>query len=144
MKREKHWALLGAAWITDADGTVARKLDATSRFGEIADPIADTAMRLQIFRELDMAKGTKLIKAISESAIVIANLSLFTLSKLDDNIHPPTARPIAKVRFSVDAVGAARLIIKPRDTIASWAIAGMSVLTAIDYIKAAWKSIPPK
>ena len=145
-QKGKALTLLSLAALTDADGTVARRLNATSRFGEIADPIADGAMRFLVFKELEMAKGTKAIKIIAESAIIITNLSLFVLSKIDDSIKPPSARPLAKIRFNVDAVGSARLITNPRDKIASWAIAGMSVLTAIDYINSARKSLrrPPK
>ena len=143
-KKGKALALLGAAWLSDADGSVARKLDATSRFGEIADPIADLAMRAQLINELEMARGTKAIKVIAESAIVITNLSLFALSKSDLDIQPPVARPMGKIKFSVDSLGAARLITNPRDKIASWAIAGMSVLTAIDYINSARKTINRK
>ncbi|MEK6953211.1 MAG: hypothetical protein AABX29_09430, partial [Nanoarchaeota archaeon] len=90
------------------------------------------------------ARGTKAIKVIAESAIVITNLSLFALSKSDLDIQPPVARPMGKIKFSVDSLGAARLITNPRDKIASWAIAGMSVLTAIDYINSARKTINRK
>ncbi len=140
-KKGKALVLLGAAWLSDADGAVARKLDATSRFGEIADPISDLAMRVQLIKELEMARGTKAIKVIAESAIVITNLSLFALSKSDPAIQSPVASPLGKIKMSVDALGAARLITNPRDKIASWAIAGMSVLTAIDYINSARKSL---
>ena len=143
-KKGKALALVGAAVATDTDGTVARKLDATSAFGAIADPIADTAMRIQIFRELEMAKGTKVIKAIAESAILVTNVALFIASKIDDNIFPPSVDIVGKIRFTLDGVAATRLIVKPNDLAASWAIAGMSVLTAIDYINSARKSITRK
>lgn len=143
-KKRKSFILVGAAVATDADETVARRLGATSKFGEIADPIADTAMRLQILRELDMAKGTKAIKAVAESAILITNVALFIASKFDDKLTPPSASTLGKTRFVVDGIAAIRLIVKPKDIVASWAIAGMSVLTAVDYINSARKSISGK
>ena len=143
-KKGKAFILVGAAVATDADGTVARRLGETSKFGEIADPIADTAMRLQILRELDMAKGTKAIKAIAESAILITNVALFIASKFDAKLTPPSASALGKTRFVVDGIAATRLIAKPKDLVASWAIAGMSVLTAVDYINSARKTINGK
>lgn len=141
---EKGQALawLGAAWVTDADGTVARGLNATSKLGEILDPAADLAMKAQIFNELEMAKGTKAITAVCETAIVVINLGLFGLSKASHGeIEEPSATILGKVRFSTHTFGAVRLIQKPKDQFASWVVAGASVISLINYAAAAYRSV---
>lgn len=141
-EKKKALAWLLVAWATDADGTVARRLDATSYIGKILDPIADQAMKVQIFSELEMAEGTKTITAVFEAAIVVTNTALFGLSKITKGrIMEPSATSLGKLRFSIDAFGAARLVQKPKDKFASWLIAGTSVLSFIDYAHVASQSI---
>lgn len=143
-QKGKALTLVSAGMATDMDGSVARSLDATSALGAFLDPLADTIFRFKIFKALEMAPGTKAIKAIAESAIFVTNVALYAMSILDDSISPPSVDMIGKIRFTLDGAAATRLIIKPKDVVASWAIAGMSVLTAIDYINSARKTINGK
>ncbi len=176
-EKGKALALIGVAWLTDAEGLLARRLNAVSLFGKIIDPVADLYMQYKILKALEMAGDTeaaeaaaaaemrgenltildrvgdaKAITAVSLAGISLINVALFGLSKLNHGkVTEPSPSSFGKVKFTINAAGAARLIYKPEDKFASWAIAGASafafgqyVVSAVESVKTAFSKNQPR
>lgn len=123
--------LIGLALATDADGKVARKLDATSKFGKYADPIADQLMRLQLLNAAPMDESARKVTLAVEGLKVIGALAL--LGKAETEAEEPAARFIGKASLTIQSIALARLMNKPGDKFTSWTIPAVSIVSLIDY-----------
>ncbi len=142
-KEGKKWKAIGlfaAAGATDMEGTPARYLNATSSFGEVADPMADRLMTAEFISAVKMDERARKIIITSEAAIGLTALALLAFKK------KPKVRKIGKARMVTHIIGGGALIspLGENDKInkaASWTMAGASIVAAADYANQARKML---
>jgi hypothetical protein len=115
--REGKWGRAGVksaiAWATDLEGILARWLNATSKLGAVADPVADGLLRAESLIALapEMPVSTSLVGAIE-----IYNLNLNT--KVQKNREKPYVPNEARVGTVIEGAGVVFAIegVRKKDT----------------------------
>ncbi len=145
-------ALLAVMELTDfLDGTLARRLGATSRFGELFDPYCDSVARLIVFFAL---AGANLAPLWLPAVLAIRDVSVAYVRILCMHTgRKVAARLSGKIKAIVQGTGAIVLALMPAwSGLETWAgqfrpiiaavIAAVTIWSAVDYLISALKPRP--
>lgn len=147
------FALFVLAGLTDfLDGHLARRLAVTSDLGRLMDPIAD---KLLVAAALVMIVAAERVPGHGVWAAILILSREFVISGLREflsmrGIAVPVSQ-LAKWKTAAQMVAIAVLLagdgaglgagVKLTGTVLLWAAAGLSVLTAIDYLHRGWRAL---
>ena len=105
--REGNWARAQRktilAWLTDAEGSVARPLDATSQLGATLDPIADGIWRL----EMALALAPHFNKFFGALSVALEINNIAINKEVQENLFDPDIPKGAKNGMVVQGIGIA-------------------------------------
>lgn len=127
---------IGAAGLTDADGTVARALKATSEFGAKFDPVMDTIYRAELIFGLGIEPTARVVTIAAEAVVLAVNLIHLKVAETKED--EPKARFIGKVRIPIYMLTGAMLAFHPGNELSSRTMAGAAVAASVDY---SWNNV---
>jgi CDP-diacylglycerol--glycerol-3-phosphate 3-phosphatidyltransferase len=146
-------ALFALAGITDSlDGYFARKYGQTSRLGAFLDPVADKLI-VAIALVLLVSKDTRLIVVLPAIVIIGREIAISALREWMAEIGQRTkvaVSPLGKIKTIVQIVGLSMMLIRwdvwilPTYQIGLGLTVIAAVLTlvsAVDYLRAAWPDL---
>ncbi len=146
-------ALFAIAGITDSlDGYFARKYGQTSRLGAFLDPVADKLI-VAVALVLLVSKDTRLIVVLPAIVIIGREIAISALREWMAEIGQRTkvaVSPLGKIKTIVQIVGLSMMLIRwdvwilptyQVGLVLTVIAAVLTLVSAIDYLRAAWPDL---
>jgi CDP-diacylglycerol--glycerol-3-phosphate 3-phosphatidyltransferase len=149
-------ALFAIAGITDSlDGYFARKYGQTSRLGAFLDPVADKLI-VAVALVLLVSKDTRLIVVLPAIVIIGREIAISALREWMAEIGQRTkvaVSPLGKIKTIVQIVGLSMMLIRwdvwilptyQVGLVLTVIAAVLTLISAVDYLRAAWPDLKAK
>jgi len=146
-------ALFALAGITDSlDGYFARKYGQTSRLGAFLDPVADKLI-VAVALVLLVSKDTRLIVVLPAIVIIGREIAISALREWMAEIGQRTkvaVSPLGKIKTIVQIVGLSMMLIRwdvwilptyQVGLVLTVIAAVLTLVSAVDYLRAAWPDL---
>lgn len=146
-------ALFAIAGITDSlDGYFARKYGQTSRLGAFLDPVADKLI-VAVALVLLVSKDTRLIVVLPAIVIIGREIAISALREWMAEIGQRTkvaVSPLGKIKTIVQIVGLSMMLIRwdvwilptyQVGLVLTVIAAVLTLVSAVDYLRAAWPDL---
>ena len=146
-------ALFAIAGITDSlDGYFARKYGQTSRLGAFLDPVADKLI-VAVALVLLVSKDTRLIVVLPAIVIIGREIAISALREWMAEIGQRTkvaVSPLGKIKTIVQIVGLSMMLIRwdvwilptyQVGLVLTVIAAVLTLISAVDYLRAAWPDL---